>query len=197
MNKNVELSDFYKNKISLAEYVLFNLNCLRYTCDSYGKIWRDLGSIDILRHAAELNKFTAYNTLAYILNESEVESLPELNSMLDVLADFLMLAKIDFSLNKFKRCKAKLSIKGREFEDGLIHYVIQKQEQGSSMAGMRSLLEALRKLAVNEQIKLEIYFVKNVKSCFHLFLSKGMKKIVEFSIFFSSLSYVFFKRQSV
>jgi hypothetical protein len=183
--KNVEINDLNNYRINFLDYLTLNLNCLRYTCDTYKQIWVDMDVMNILLKVSPLKetmKITTYTTLAYILTETQVENLKELSSILNIIFEFLMQARADFILNNFKRCKVNMEIRGIEFDNGLIHCVIKSDK--SIVVGFRALLESLKRFSVNDRIKCEIYFQRDLKSFFKIFLTKGKKKIRVFKIVF-------------
>jgi len=174
--KNVEINALNDYRINLLDYLTSNLNCLRYTCDTYKQIWVDMDVMNILLKVSPLKesiKTTTYITLAYIITETQVENLKELSSILETIFEFLMQARADFILNNFKRRKVNMEIRGKEFDDGLIHCVISDK---STVVGFRALLESLKRFSVNDRIKCEIYFQRDLRSFLRVFLTKGKNK---------------------
>lgn len=175
-NKSVEICDLNEFTINMLDYLALNLTCLRYTCDINRKIWIDLDVINSLLKISRIKesiKLTAFTTLAYILDDSQVENLNELDSILNILFELLIQARMDFIFNTFRRCKVKLEIKGKEFNDASIHCVLKSDK--SLAAGLRTLLESLKRFAVNDKIKCEIYFQRDLRGIFRLLLTKGKK----------------------
>ena len=67
-----------------------------------------------------------------------------------------------------------MEIRGKEFDDGLIHCVIKSDK--STVVGLRALLESLKRFSVNDRIKCEIYFQRDLRSFLKVFLTKGKNK---------------------
>ena len=164
--------------IHLLDYIILNVASLRYTYNELKQIWTELDTVNVLLNIVRINKpvhYVLYTTIAYLIDSSQVENLPELHMFVDILACLLVECHTNFRANQFRRWSGKIHFKGKHI-DCQIHCILKGDNLNSGLVGMRNILESVTKLSVNNSIRNEIYFDKCIKSYLNMFLAKGIFK---------------------
>ena len=176
LNKNENVKIMSGHPISIADFLTMIIaNLANRTCDEQKHKWKSLNAAEILIKIGEVNPATrlnSYYTLAYLLDDKQIEHLFEQNKMkviLDALLRLLVKASINFKENDCQRFYIQIIFKGKSMKYD-VHHVIRDDGILTSIGGV---LMRLYKLSVNDSIKLAIYFDENAKDCFKVILEKG------------------------
>lgn len=182
-NKNVKLNDFTANQSDPIEYMTLNISILSAkTCAEYKHVWLELDVVQPLLRIAKLNEskmLRAYSALSYILDDTLIEGLAEIHSVIDTISKYLNKCKKDFKADRFFRLKQQIVLRSGMQLDGLVHFA--KIDNSETLSGIHGLLECLFNLSVNDKLKSDIYFKNGMKSCLKTILQKGR------SLFFTRL----------
>ena len=177
LNKNENVKILIGRPVGITDFLTMIIaNLANRTCDSHKHLWKSFNAAEILLKIADAN-INAHYTLVYLLDDKEIESLFEQNKMrpiLDALLRLLIEASSKFRENDFQRLYIQLNFKGRTLKYD-IHHVNRDDGVLTSLGGV---LVRLYKLAVNDLIKLAIYFEQNVKDCLKAILEKGNWKFI-------------------
>jgi predicted transcriptional regulator len=172
LNKNENVKILFGRPVGITDFLTMIIaNLANRTCDEQKHLWKSFNAAEILLKIANVN-INAHYTLVYLIDDKEIESLFEQNKMkpiLEALLRLLIEASIKFKENDFQRLYIQLSFKGRTLKYD-IHHVNRDDGVLTSLGGV---LVRLYKLAVNDLIKLAIYFDQNIKDCLKAFLEKG------------------------
>ena len=175
-NKHIKV-DFSPrlNLLSISDYMTMLITNLKSTYDESKQIWSNLNASDILLKIAKINAATRLNSyviLAFILDDKQIEALFEKNEMTMILNSFIQLiskASESFKLKDFDRTITEIDFKGIPVKCE-IHLI----ERGDGIScTLLEVLECLFKLAVNDSIKVSIYFQGNFKNCLRNLLENG------------------------
>ena len=177
LNKNNEakIIDSGDPMVISDDLTLLLTNLVSRTCDEQNDIWKSLNVTEILFKICEINPTTrlnSYYTLAYLLDDKQIEKLFEQNKMksiLDALLSLLIKASVNFKENLFDRMTHELNFKGKPIKYE-VHLV---KRDNANFFFISEVLQVLYKLSVNDLIKQAIYFDDNVKDCFKIFFEKG------------------------
>ena len=179
-NKQNAKMNMLSKQISVIQYIVMNISSLSKMVDENKIVWKQLESVDALIKIANLmesTKFDAYIAIANIADDKQIESLNEMNLVVDMILSQLKQAEIDFSSNKLKRDNRQAMIENAMINCS-VHCLIQKNGTYTSVI---VLLNGLYKILVNEKMKNDIYF--NYELC------KYLKKLLalgnSFEIYFT------------
>ena len=183
LNRNEKVKFLYKNPIDVPNYLTMIIsNLAQRTCDEQKHKGKSLNAAEILLRLVKINPETqlnSYSTLAYLLDDKQIETLFDQNKMkpiLDALLSLLVKASINLIENHLDRRKLEINFKGKPIKCE-IHFV--DQGDGSWMSA-DDILMSLYKLAVNESLKVAIYFDENINEYFMNILEKGNEFSFEF-----------------
>ena len=172
-NKDFKLNNLTGFPLDLPNYITLNiLNLSIKTCDEHRKIWTDLSAVNILLSIALVqgsSLLNSYWSIVYILDDQQIESLKEIQSIVNLLIRLLIQCNNDFNTNYFDREDRQIDFNGKTL-DCEVHVVKDVNFVSTSITG---LLECLYKLSVNDKLKTDIYSKYDIKNCVKSFLSKG------------------------
>jgi hypothetical protein len=168
--------DFIERKSNLIDQILMNIkNLSEKTCDQYKHVYLDSKTPDTMIRIAKLKEsciLDAYMTLIYVCSDRHLESLIEIDSVLNLIFKLIQKCFIDFKQEKFFRQNFEINFNGNIF-GCQIHSI--KYAKGVCIS-MDSLLECCYRLSVNEKIKTLMYFKLEIKNYLQEFLFKGNKR---------------------
>ena len=172
LNKNENVKILFGRPVGITDFLTMIIaNLANRTCDEQKHLWKSFNAAEILLKIADVN-INAHYTLVYLLDDKEIESLFEQNQMkpiFDALLRLLIEASGKFRENDFQRLTIQINFKGRTLKYD-IHHVSRDDGVLTSLGGV---LVRLYKLAVNDLIKVAIYFDHNAKDCLKAILEKG------------------------
>ena len=170
--KYIKLNENSEDFEGLIDSLVMNVFNLRFTFRTHTQAWRDSNAVNILMKIGKLREsiqFVAHCTVAFIIDEIQIEKLPEMNALIYTLTRQLASCKRDFNENKFSRKWEK-----NYFNGTYLYYNSHNKDMGNSLyIPMIDLLQCLSKLSVNDNIRDDVYFNNGIKSCLIAFLSKG------------------------
>ena len=175
-NKDVKVG-IQSNPLDITEYIsaLIIQHLVVNTCDELKHVWTSLNAAEVLFEIAKVNstnRLNSYFSLAYLLDDKQIEKLAEENEMKLILNSFIKLiikASESFKKNDFRRIIKEVNFKGKPIKCD-IHYIEREDGIWNSVTG---ILNCLYQLAVNDKIKFVIYSEENFKNYFKIFLEKG------------------------
>jgi hypothetical protein len=135
-------------------------------------IRKNLDSVDALIKIAnmlESTKFDAYIAIANIADDKQIESLNEMNLVVDMIISQLKKSENDFRSSEFSRDIRQAMIENDTVRCS-VHCLIQKNGTRTSII---VLLNGLYKILVNEKMKNDIYFNNELGKCLKVLLSLG------------------------
>ena len=172
-NFDALIHDIGRVSHSLFDYITLNLYTLSTkTCDDFKQTWNDLDSVNVLLKVAKLKKsteFNAYRAISCIADDKQIESLTEVYSIIDTIVHYLIACKNDFINERFNRSEYQVNFKGSVLK--CKYHAVFTDER--ILLGMKGFLDSLYQLSVNDTVRNDIYFKKDVKDCLKTFLSKG------------------------
>jgi len=165
--------DFIERKSNLFNQMLMNIkNLSEKTCDQYKHIYLDSNIPETMIRIAKLKDsciLDAYMTLIYVCSDRHLESLIEIDSVLNLIFKLIQRCFIDFKEEKFFRKNFEINFNGNTF-GCQIHSI--NYAKGVCIS-MDSLLECCYRLSVNDKIKTSMYFKHEIKNYLQEFLFKG------------------------
>ena len=178
LDKNENVKILFGRPVGITDFLTMIIaNLANRTCDDGQKhLWKSLNASEILLKIADAvhpaTRLNAHYTLVYLLDDTGIESLFEQNQMkpiLDALLGLLFKASSKLKENGFQRLYIQINFKGKTLKYD-IHHVSRDDGVLTSLGGV---LVRLYKLAVNDVIKVAIYFEQNFKDCLKIILEKG------------------------
>jgi hypothetical protein len=165
-------NQYFLENGDLIDSIVINVFSLRLTGDQLRYIWEKLDAVNILLKISQTQKksrFLALASIAYIANDSYLESLKEIYYLFKIITEKLLVCKSCFEDGDVNRVWSKIYFKGK-----LIQYKTLHIEMGNSVqVSLVYLLDCLYKLACNPKLKSRIYFELGIKDCLKVFIVDG------------------------
>ena len=173
-HKNSKINDLTQTPLYLLDYITLNiLNLSIITCVEHKNLWLELDAVNVMMKIAnfkESNSLDAYMTILLIIDDKQVESLIELNDIVNDITLQLKQAQRDFNENNFDRKRMQI-----QFQSKSVDYQVHRIKGANAIyTSVIVLLDCLTKLAVNDKIKNKLFFECDVKSCLKTLLTKGI-----------------------
>lgn len=177
-NKDVKVG-IQSNPLDITEYIsaLIIQHLVVNTCDELKHVWTSLNAAEVLFEIAKVNstnRLNSYFSLAYLLDDKQIESLGEHDEKLESIIDFMLNLLItichNFKTNHLARITSRINFKAKS-----IKYDIHHVDRGDGIEiGVDEILHCLYKLAVNETMKSDLFFYGNLKDCLKIILENGI-----------------------
>ena len=172
-NKDVKIADLSNNSEDLLEYLIANVCTLRNTSEEFRYKWNELNAIEILLKLSKIKKsklFEIHCLITYIMDDIQIETLCDIDYIIETMAKYLLKCKNDFQAENFDRITVKVKMNSSTL-NCQVHRVLV--EESKTSITLNAILNSFYKLSVNPIMKSKIYFKNELKSCLGIFLLKG------------------------
>jgi hypothetical protein len=137
------------NPNGIIDFLALNIYVLTLYAQDYVNVWQELNAIEILSKLADLKPSTdldAYLTIANIANDSQIETLPAIDRVLEKILLMFDQCVNDFKNDNFLR-KSRPTFQNNEFKTVELHQILENKIETS----IKTILEGIYKLSVNEK----------------------------------------------
>lgn len=184
------LKDSYFLKCTIEKQSLNSLfrnfiGCLENLCKSYENFkneWKNENSLETILNLSEKSKnisdsqLACYMILAFTTEEEEIAKFPDIyksiNGIVDIISEIALELK---SKNKLKRIPIEIDELDKNFE-------VLVKEKSETEWNIIELLDALYHMAVNDSLKINIYFDNNMSDHLRTLIENGNDIEKAFSI---------------
>ena len=156
-NLNSSFNPIGAGEMGIIDEMTLNLNALSNNCEENKGLWSDLEVVNILLKIARIKPKTSldcYLTIANIADDSQFENLDDLNTLLQMLIEYVKKCADDFQANKFHRRDTNI-FEANKFRVVKVHAFSDKYAVRRSLY---AILNGLYKFSINERLKNVIYF---------------------------------------
>ena len=157
LNVKLILNDGIFNPI---DFLVLNISSLSKACEENKKVWIELNTIDVLLKLVKLKESLrndAYSAIVNIADDKQLETLPEMKSVKQMVVGSLEKVANDFEKGIFRRDMRQMNIRGE-----LLNCEVMIYNTGDTASSVVFQLNLIYKLCINKKLRTELYFEHNL-----------------------------------
>jgi hypothetical protein len=165
--------DIQKNT-SVIPLCVSNINWMSKVCENSLKRWQDLDIINVLLRFIDILtwkavKISAYGAIINIANDKQLETISGIQKSIEAFNDLLLFAVGEHKENIVYRDLREFKSEEKIVKKYLVQIINHKKEPFS----LTSVFLAFYRVAINDKIKLCIYFDLKIKDSLKIILNNG------------------------
>ena len=163
--------NYFSRVLGIFDILALNMSSMSKTCEDIIDKWNELNVADALLNLGAKNesaKLDSYLCLINIYDDKKIETIPEVQYVLNKLIDMIVTTDKDFNDGQINRLERQITINN---QTRIANIYVQKYSKGTNIS-LYAIIYSLYRLSVNNTMKKKVYFQFEIKRYLKSILEK-------------------------